>query len=382
VRVFITGIGLETALGNQTEVIWQKLNDNISAIRPWQDLKEQGFRLNHAGRLDSEVDTAKGRKIGLKAAISALESALLEHRDLGIAVGSTMGESAAFELAAEQKTSVDMRTAYPDCFPKHIKKELGLLGPTMTFGTACSAGNYAIGYAADLIRSGSAHTMLAGGVEPFSRIAMTGFARSRAMHKERCRPFQQGTNGMSLGEGAAFVVLESEKQLLARGGKPLAEVGTLGLSCDAYHPTAPNPEGEGIFRAINNALTKQKISSREVDWVCAHGTGTKASDAAEAKALSHLFGEQITVSGYKGAFGHTLGAATAIEAAICALALSKQKIPATTGLETPCPTLAISPLTENLNFLNQHKPNQLDWALNCGYAFGGLNSALLLRSVH
>jgi 3-oxoacyl-[acyl-carrier-protein] synthase II len=213
---------------------------------------------------------------------------------------------------------------------------------------------------------------IAGGVEPFSRVALTGFSRSRAMTSEKCRPFDLKRDGMILGEGAAIFVLESEDHAIQRGAIPLAVIGSLGLSGDAFHPTAPLQDGSGVARAMENALKLEKIVSGEVDWICAHGSGTLASDKAEALAILNVFGGEVPVSGVKGAFGHALGAASAIQAAVCLMALQHDTVLQTVNLENPDPEFGI-------NLVQFRLKKELTYIMNCGYAFGGLNSALLLK---
>jgi 3-oxoacyl-[acyl-carrier-protein] synthase II len=217
-------------------------------------------------------------------------------------------------------------------------------------------------------------TAIAGGVEPFSRLALVGFSRSRAMADDTCRPFDARRNGMLLGEGAALFVLERADDAMRRGARPLAEVVALGLSCDAFHPTAPRPEGTGMRAAMQAALDLAGLPPDAIDWVNAHGSGTRASDAAEARALLALFGASPPpVSGSKGALGHALGAASAIELAICLEGLRAQTVPPTAGHEQPDTEFGI-------HCTRQPAPRPLQWVMNNAFAFGGVNSSLLLRA--
>jgi 3-oxoacyl-[acyl-carrier-protein] synthase II len=201
---------------------------------------------------------------------------------------------------------------------------------------------------------------------------MLGFARMRAMAPEGCRPFAPARRGMTLGEGAAFVLVESREHALARGATPLARVGGLGLSADAHHPTAPREDGSGMAAAMRAGLKTADLSPGDVGWVSAHGTGTPRSDAAEALALHEVFGPSVPpVSSVKGALGHTLGAATAIEAVLSVLALRDGVLPPNGGVAGCDEGLGLDVVLEA-------RPAALDWVMSCGYAFGGLNSALLL----
>jgi 3-oxoacyl-[acyl-carrier-protein] synthase II len=317
-------------------------------------------------------DSERGAWFTRTALHNAIADAQIDiPENTGIFIGSTIGESAAFEAIAAGADLDPMKYTI-DSFANLIKKELKTSGISFSYGTACTAGNYAIGAAASAIRNGMTDVAIAGGVEPFSRVAMTGFSRSRAMTADLCRPFDQNRDGMILGEGAAIFILEEEEHALARNVQPLAVIGSLGLSCDAYHPTAPLNDGSGVARAMKAALSMEKIEPYEVDWICAHGSGTIVSDRAEAMAIKNFFGSHVPVSGVKGAIGHSLGAATAIEAAICIMALQKSMIPPTVNLKNPDPEF-------NINLVTTPKSGEMNYVLNCGYAFGGLNSALLIK---
>ncbi|MCU7918800.1 MAG: beta-ketoacyl-[acyl-carrier-protein] synthase family protein [Candidatus Thiodiazotropha sp. (ex Epidulcina cf. delphinae)] len=377
VKVLVTGVGILTPLGDSPDRLWQALIKGQTAARAWPDLEAEGFRITTACRIDDSArpDPKRGRKLAVRAASMAVRHADLPlDGKIALFVGATMGESVAYEQAAEGKP-LDLAQASIMAYPHAIQQALNIQGPQRAYATACAAGNYALGAGIAAIRSGKANAAIAGGVEPFSRIAMTGFSRSRAMAGDCCRPFDRDRSGMQLGEAAAFLVLESEARAYRRNVEPLACVESLGLSCDAYHPTAPLPDGQGMSRAMQQALYKAGIDATEVDWICAHGSGTQASDNAEAKAIERLFPHQPHVSGYKGAIGHSLGAATAVEAVITALALRHRVLPPTTNFRNADPEFT-------LNIVQQAETQpSLRWALNCGYAFGGLNSALLMGAV-
>lgn len=374
-RAVVTSFSLVTPLGNLNNEVWSKLINNQSAARNWDDLEKDGFRFAKACRVmdgPANLDSERGAWFTRTALQNAIADAQIDiPENTGIFIGSTIGESAAFEAIATGADLNPMKYTI-DSFANLIKKELKTSGTSFSYGTACTAGNYAIGAAASAIRNGLTDVAIAGGVEPFSRVAMTGFSRSRAMTADICRPFDQNRDGMILGEGAAIFILEEEEHALARNIRPLAVIGSLGLSCDAYHPTAPLNDGSGIARAMKAALSLEKIEPSEVDWICAHGSGTAVSDRAEATAIMNFFGSHVPVSGVKGAIGHSLGAATAIEAAICIMALQNNMIPPTVNLENPDPEF-------NINLVTKPKTEEMNYVLNCGYAFGGLNSALLIK---
>lgn len=377
-RIVVTGIGLLSAIGANPESFWAALLRGETGAQDWDDLRAEGFRSSIACRIrDLETpDLQRGRTMWRAVVRQALEMAQAEQplETTGVFVGSTIGESAAFEKAAQ--TPMDNLEAY-SCysFGQSTLEDYQLSGPCRAYGTACTAGNYAIGSAARMLRKGKIKMAIAGGVDPFSRIAMAGFSRSRAMtSKGICRPFDENRSGMLLGEGAAVLILERETDALARGAQPLAVIGALGLSCDAHHATAPEREGRQMTRAFQSALQQQGIGAEDVDWICAHGSGTRISDAVEAKVIARIFGEKQTpVCGIKGATGHSLGAATALEAVACILGLQEQMVPPTIHFERSAEDLPIGVVKGPM-------PKKAEWVLNCGYAFGGLNSALLIGS--
>jgi 3-oxoacyl-[acyl-carrier-protein] synthase II len=367
-------MGLITPLGSTVDDLWTALLAGETAAREWGDLAQQGFRITTACRIPDFAGQPRGRMMAVSAAREAVDHAGISlNGHVGVYVGTTMGESLAFERAAEGHPFV-LEQAAASAYPHELQQALGVEGPAYAYGTACAAGNYAIGAAAEAVRMGRVDAAIAGGVDAFSRIAMVGFSRSRAMSPERCRPFDAERRGMQLGEAAAFVVIEREDAAKKRGAQIYAAVTTLGLSCDAYHATAPRPDGTGMATAMENALRQGKVSSDEIGFICAHGTGTRVSDAAEALAIHSVFAHRPPVSGFKGALGHSLGAATAVEAVITALALHQRTLPPTANLRQLDPEIQIDVVTEP-----RETPN-LRWALNCGYAFGGLNSALLMEA--
>lgn len=376
VRVVITGVGVLTPLGGTPEALWRALRAGETAVQEWPDLLAGGYRCAQACRIaDVDCDPLRrGRALAIGAAEQAVQRAGLNlPESSGTFVGSTLGESLAFERAAEGEP-LDLAKYRVPSFTAGVRERFKLAGPQQSLATACAAGNYAIGAALNALRQGRCSVALAGGAEPFSRLSLVGFSRSRAMASDGCRPFDANRSGMLLGEGAAMFVMERAENALQRGVMPLAEVVSLGQSCDAHHPTAPQPEGLGMRAAMQAALLAGGVRPDEIDWVNAHGSGTRASDAAEAKALHALFGDTLPpVSGSKGALGHALGAASAIELAVCVQGLQAQTVPPTPGHEQPDAVGGIACTRAPLK-------RRLQWVLNNAFAFGGVNSALLLRA--
>ena len=373
-RVVITGVGVSSPLGSSAQELFRRLSDGETALQNWSDLQESGYRCAIAARICNIGGNPlrRGRTLALAAAEQAVaESGIDLPPDTGVYIGSTLGESLAFERAAEGE-SLDVSEYGVPSFTQGVQERFGFAGPVQSLATACAAGNYAVGAALDDLRAGRVTFALAGGAEPFSRLALVGFSRSRAMASDVCRPFDARRSGMLLGEGAAMFVLERAEQARARKAIPLAEVVSLGLSCDAHHPTAPLPDGSGMLRAMEAALEEAGVATNAVDWVNAHGSGTRASDAAEARALRDLFGSKLpTVSASKGALGHALGASSALELAVCVQGLLEQTVPSTAGHETP--------ESDGVACTRAPMRRPLRWVLNNAFAFGGVNSSLLLR---
>jgi 3-oxoacyl-(acyl-carrier-protein) synthase len=249
---------------------------------------------------------------------------------------------------------------------------LGARGPCATVSTACSAGAMAIAAAAELILAGEADLMLAGGSDSLCRLTLNGFGSLLLLDPSGCRPFDARRAGISLGEGAAMLVLETEETARARGARILARLTGWGASCDAWHATAPHPEGRGAFAAMQKALERAGLQPADIDFVCAHGTGTPDNDAMEAKALKRLWGDGLPpVASTKRFFGHTLAASGAIKAVICIQALQEQHIPANLGFEQPDPGLGLEPV-------RQFQPRNLSHLLSNSFGFGGNNVVLVL----
>jgi 3-oxoacyl-[acyl-carrier-protein] synthase II len=233
--------------------------------------------------------------------------------------------------------------------PAQVARAVGARGVVQALPAACAAGNYALGQAAREIRRGRADIVVTGASEVIERLQYAGFARLGAMAPERVRPFDVDRSGILVGEGAGILVLESEASLVRRGGRPLAEVGALGLACDAHHITRPHPEGEGSRRALVAAIERSGLGPEDVDHVNAHGTGTPSNDVIEARVLGSIFGDRRPpVTSLKSMLGHCMGAASALEAIACVLTIESRTL------------------------------DVLDVVLNNALAFGGYDAALLL----
>jgi 3-oxoacyl-[acyl-carrier-protein] synthase II len=254
--------------------------------------------------------------------------------------------------------------------------EYGLRGPRSTVVTACSSSATSVGYAADLIRYGRAEMMLAGGSDAMCRLTFAGFNSLRALDEMPCRPFDAMRRGISLGEGAAFLLLEEMGHALDRGAKIYAEFAGYGISCDAYHMTAPDSDGDGAVRAITSALEDAGLAPETVDYINAHGTGTQYNDLVETVAIKRVFGDRaylLPVSSTKSMIGHCLGAAAGLEAVATVLAICHQTAPPTIhyqNRDAQC----------DLDYVpNQASHRVIRVALSNSFAFGGNNTAILLK---
>lgn len=399
-RIVITGIGVVTSIGTGREQFWENLLAGRSGISVVESFDTGGYSV-HCGTEVKGFNPAEflvnldaahlGRASQLAVAASrlALTDAGLEPDSLdplrsGVSMGTTSGEPREVERFNDSyvnqeldKVGAEFIGRYPcHSISAHVAEEMGFAGVNMMIPTACAAGNYAIAYAFDVLRRGRADLMLAGGSDSFSRITYTGFARLGAVAPEICQPFDRNRKGMIPGEGAGVLVLEPFKRAVARGAHIYAEVAGYGLSCDAHHMTAAHPEGDGAARAMRQALDESGTRPEDVSYISAHGTGTLTNDRLETIAVKRVFKEyayRVPVSSVKSMLGHTMGAASAIEAAVCALAVRDDRIPPTMNLEEPDPEC-------DLDYVpNRAREHRVDVAMNNAYAFGGNNASLVFR---
>ncbi len=398
-RVVITGIGLVTPIGSGRLEFWERLTSGVNGIGPVRSFDTSAFPV-HIGAEVKDFDPSRwvekrapeamgrGSQLAIAAARMAVEDSGLslssyDRGRVGVSMGTTSGEPGFVERYNDVRKADgleavpgEMMPKYPcNVIPSNVAIEFDLHGPCLMIPTACAAGNYAIGYGFDALRLGRADLMLAGGADPFSRITYMGFARLGAIAPERCQPFDKNRKGMVPGEGAAILILEPLDAALARGAKIYAEVLGYGVSCDSHHMTAAHPQGDGAIRAMEMALRESGKTTADVDYISAHGTGTPTNDRVEAIAVNKLFGArapQVPMSSIKSMLGHTMGAASAIEAVACTLALQTGVIPPTINFEEPDPG-------SELDYVpNQARKSDPKLVLNNAYAFGGNNASLCL----
>jgi 3-oxoacyl-[acyl-carrier-protein] synthase II len=257
-----------------------------------------------------------------------------------------------------------------------VARQFGFRGPLNMVSTACAAGNYAIGHAADLLRMDLVDLMIAGGTDPLSRIAFTGFNSMLAVAPEKCQPFDRHRKGMCVSEGCAMLVLEPLERARQRGARIYAEVAACGISNDAHHMTSPHPKARGAISATMNAFREAGLSAEQVDYISAHGTGTPANDRIETAAIKTVWKDtahHTPVSSIKSMLGHTMGAASAIEAVACALAIERGVIPPTINYQDRDPEC-------DLDYVpNVAREVKVNIALSNSFAFGGNCSALILK---
>ena len=399
-RIAVTGLGLVTPIGVGREDVWNGLLAGRSGFAPVESFDTHRFNVHLGAEVRGfepapyvrRLDPAKlGRasQLAIAAARLALEDAGIDPGAVaperaGVAMGTTSGEPREVERLDDRiqagevdRVGPEFLSLYPcHMIAAHVARELGFAGVNTMIPTACAAGNYALAHALDMLRAGRADLMLAGGADAFSRITYTGFARLGAIAPERCQPFDRNRKGMIPGEGAAVLVLEPLERALDRGTRIYAELAGYGLSCDAHHMTAAHPEADGAARAMERALADVGAAPSEVSYVSAHGTGTPTNDRLEILAVKRVFGEaapRIPMSSIKSMIGHTMGAASAIEAAVCALAIAEDRIPPTMNMDDP---------EEGLDFVpNVARELPVRMAMNNAYAFGGNNASVILRKV-
>lgn len=328
---------------------------------------------------------SRASQLALAAADLAVKDASIEISEnsverIGVCMGTTTGSVQVIEIIDEklvnhEQAGKDLIFQLPtQTTPAAISREFHLTGPNFMFANACAAGNYAISYGYELIRLDRAHIVLCGASDPFSRISFTGFNQFSAVAPDKCQPFDRNRKGMMVAEGAGVLVLESLDNALQRNANIYAEIIGYGLSCDAHHMTQPTIEG--ISQCMMKAMNEAGISTEDVDYICAHGTGTMANDRTECASIKAVFGNryrQIPVSSIKSMIGHTMGAASALEAITCALAAKNDLIPPTINFETFDPDCDIDCVP------NHSRPHAVNIALNNSYAFGGNNACIVVK---
>ena len=406
-RVVITGVGAVTPIGTTAAGLWAGLEARASAVREITRFDPAPFRSHIAAEIpdfrpQDYLDAKRARRLDRfsQLAVASARLALVdaelalerEDRDrIGAMMGSALGgvafaEAQVPKYLAEGVRGLDVSLAlavFAGAASCNMAIEFGITGPNATNAMSCASGTIAVGEAFHVVRDGRADVMLAGGAEaPLAPLTFAAFSNIRAMSTRNgdpahaSRPFDVARDGFVMGEGAAVLVLEERGRAVARGAPIYAEVVGHAYTNDAYHMTAPRPDGVQAARAMRLALADGDVAPTEVGYINAHGSSTPLNDSTETAAIKQVFGDHayhLRVSGTKGYYGHALGASGAIEAAICALALGRSWLPPTLNLEHPDPACDLDCLPGN------GLPAHPAAVVSNSFGFGGINAALVLR---
>ena len=415
-RVVVTGLGMLTPLGCGVDTTWKRIVGGQSGARKVESFEvsdlpskiaciiPRGDGSDGTYNPDQWMEPKEQRKVddfivyAMCAARQAIEDSGWKPENqedqaaTGVMIGSGIGGVEGIAETAVLLKERGPRRVSPFFIPGrlinlasgYVSIEYGLKGPNHAVVTACSTGSHAIGDAGRLIAFGDADVMLAGGAEsPINRISLAGFAAARALSthfndtpERASRPYDKDRDGFVMGEGAGVVVLEEYEHAKRRGAKIYAELIGYGMSGDAYHITAPSPDGDGAFRSMQAALKRAKITPSEIDYINAHGTSTPLGDELELGAVQRLAGNaagRISMSSTKSSIGHLLGAAGAVEAIFSVLAIRDQIAPPTINLDNPSVETAIDLVP------HQARRREIDVVLSNSFGFGGTNASLVFR---
>ncbi len=391
--IVVSGLGIVSPYGAGAKTFWTGLAGGACAIKPLTLIGTEGFRCRIGAEVPAEAMAGLGLsrrrsradRMALAAAAEALADAGLHGRERDEAalvvgaVGGGMyeGEEWYWEEARGGRPSPKiraLRSILPFSHAEALGHKLRMSGPKETVVMACASGAASIALGADLIRAGVVPAAVVGGVDALTRICFMGFNALRLLDPEPCRPFDRDRRGMSIGEAAAFLVLEDAERCRARGGRAHVELAGTGMTTDAHHVTAPHPEAEGMIQAMRLALETARLRPRAIQYVNAHGTGTPQNDRTEALALRRVFDDgRILVSSTKSLVGHTMAAAGSVEAVATILALEHGLVPPTAGLEHVDPEVPFDCVPGTA------RPAELAAVLSNSFGFGGQNVSLVFR---
>jgi len=392
--IVVSGLGVVSPYGAGVKSFWTGLAAGTCAIKPITLIDTEGFRSRIAAEVPAEAMAALGvsrrrsraDRLALAAAREALTDAGLEgpaRRRSALLIGAVGGGMLEGEdwywgetRGRPSGSMRALRSILPFSHAETLSWRLGLTGPKETVVMACASGAASIALGADLVRAGVTPTALVGGVDALTHICFMGFNALKLLDPAPCRPFDRDRRGMSIGEAAAFLVIEDADHCRARGGRVHARLAGYGMTTDAHHVTAPHPEGEGMIHAMEQALADAGLAPSAVGYVNAHGTGTPQNDRAEALALRRVFGEGgVLVSSTKSLVGHTMAAAGSVEAAATILALQHGLLPPTANLEHVDPEVPFDCLPGTA------RPAEVGAALSNSFGFGGQNVSLVFEKV-
>jgi len=405
----ITGIGPITPIGITRDELWSGLQRERSAVRSVSRFDPSQFRSHNAAEVNDFVpadhlESKRTKRLDRFAQFSVVGAQMaLADADLDLSredkerVGANMGTALGGIGYAESQLAVFLQrglrevdaalalSVFGGASSCNIAIELGIMGPNSTNAMSCASGAIAIGDAFRQIRDGYADVMIAGGAEaPLAPLCFGAFSLIRAMSTRNedpemaSRPFDKDRDGFVMGEGAAVLVLEEYERAESRGAKIYAEIAGYGTTNDAYHMTAPRPDGSQAARSMQLALDDANVSADEIGYINTHGSSTPLNDSTETMAIKRVMGDRaykVPMSGTKGYYGHALGASGAIETAICALALEQEWLPPTVNLQ-------VADKACDLNFLpGRGRKERVEHILTNSFGFGGINAALVLRRV-
>lgn len=405
-RVVVTGLGALTPLGNDVESTWKNALAGVSGVGPITRVDSSEYTAKVAAELkdfniEDYMEKKEARKMArftqyaVVAAQKALEDSRLEITDdiaprVGVWVGSGIGGLETFEEQFEVYSNKGARRVspffvpmmIPDMATGQISIALGAKGVNSCTVTACATGTNSIGDAFKVIQRGDADAMITGGTEaPLTKMSFAGFCANKALStnpdpKTASRPFDKNRDGFVMGEGAGIIVLEELEHALKRGATIYAEIVGYGSTGDAYHITAPAPNGEGGVRAMKEAIRDAGLSVEDIDYINAHGTSTPYNDKFETMAIKEVFGEhanQLAISSTKSMTGHLLGAAGGVEAIFSVLAIKDSVIPPTINLETPDEECDLDYVA------NEARSKEVQVALSNSLGFGGHNATIIFK---
>jgi 3-oxoacyl-[acyl-carrier-protein] synthase II len=401
-RVAITGIGLVSPVGISREECWSNLVAGKCGVGPLTLFDSEGYRSRIAAQVDdAAVDArltrlqrrrwSRSDKFAVLSAREAVEDAGLKDAGLepdriGVIIGSSTGDlirneryvRASIEPASGRRRLTDAWNHFFSTAVDRIAGEFGFDGLRSCIVAACASSTMAVGAGLDAIRFGRADAVLAGGTDSLARLTFAGFNALKVMDPAECRPFDRGRAGMNIGEGAAVMVLEDLESAKRRGARIYAEVAGHSLTCEAFHPTSPEPDGRAIADTMARALRDARIDAADVQHVNAHGTATPHNDRAESRGIRLLFGEngrRLPVTSIKSMVGHTLGASGGLEAAVSALTVHHGVIPPTIHHEETDPECDVDVVA------NEARDVRIRYAISTSLAFGGNDAAVVLARV-
>jgi len=406
-RVVVTGMGMISPLGLNLQSSWQALIEGRSGVGYITHFDAKDYPVRIAAEVKgfeptNYIDPKEARKMdrfihfAMATAEMALQDAQLKispevAERIGIVIGSGLGGLPVIEAYHKVLLEKGWKRITPFFIPMVIANlaggqiaiKYGIKGPNIAISTACASGNHSIGEAYRIIQYGDADIMIAGGTEAvITPLAVSAFAAMRALStrndepEKASRPFDIDRDGFVMGEGCGLLILENLEHALKRGARIYAEIAGYGMSCDAYHITAPSPDGEGGARCMKLALNDAGIPPEEIDYINAHGTGTKQGDELETQAIKTVFGEhayKLCVSSTKSMTGHLLGGAGGVEAIFTVLSVYENIVPPTINLDNPDPLC-------DLDYVPyKARKKEVRYALTNSFGFGGTNASIIFK---